>query len=182
MASCCGISLWDLFSAWLRGAPARIGSRRGNRFRLDHDNLFPCSCFKAHIWSGRVNLTSIKPAHHLPRWKKDAPPSMLCVASNGSACAVLEGIGQDFEYVDSAGEDLSDWLSSGDPLPPGIWIGTLAIEHYEMDTYYGREWDMDMDFVDVRAATDEEVINLAAGDLIWDPNKWMDNWEEVRGY
>jgi len=115
-----------------------------------------------------------------PRWRKDAPPSLLCVASNGSVCTVLDSIGPNVDITDEAGEDLSDWLSSGEPLPPGIWVGTLVVNHYETDTYYGREWDMEMDFTDVREATDEEVIHISQGESPWDPSKWIENWTEVQ--
>jgi hypothetical protein len=102
------------------------------------------------------------------------------VASNGSQCLYLTGIGPVIEYIEE-NETMNDWVA-GSTFKPGIWVIEVDAHTRTYRTDYGDEYDLELDYGEERMATDDEVRAHAADEWPWDPGRWMENWPEVRDW
>jgi hypothetical protein len=125
-------------------------------------------------------IQGIDNSYPSPIWKKECPPSLLMVASNGSSCLVLCSIGPIIEYLEES-QPLNEWIT-GSTFGPGIWIVEIIPNTYQTWTDYGYEYDVVIDYGEIRLATDEEVCHQACDEWPWDPELWMENWPEVRDW
>jgi hypothetical protein len=122
-------------------------------------------------------------ARPAPNWRSGRPPSLVMVASTGAANLVLDHIGPECEFL-IEGEPLDEWFR-GVNLEPGVWVVEVSIVSTPAgygDALYGDEYDMDMNVGEVRMATAEELDHHSGGEWPWDPELWMDNWDEVRSW
>lgn len=83
-------------------------------------------------------------------------------------------IGQDLEWVDDSGEDLSEYLGGTESdLPNGVYIWEgVVVTHggYDCEGIYDYDLELDGEF---RLATREEWLDHVNEEYPWDPNLWF---------
>jgi len=121
---------------------------------------------------GIVNSTS-SPSNE-PQWKSPRPPDRVLIASNGSTSIVLDYIGPAIEYWrDTSGFD-EEFVN----LPAGILVVEADITSWHEQTVNGDDYDSELDFLEVRSATDEEVKSYVSIESAWDRALWVKETSE----
>ena len=123
-----------------------------------------------------MEFTSIEsfPTPHRPKWKTNAPHSRLLYASDGEHCVLLSAMGpmtvEDFDFV--------CWLDAG-KNQPGIWVIEVFFVHSSGWTYYGYDYDIEVESGELRPATIEEITRFNQGEDPWDWSIWEEIEEEA---
>lgn len=108
------------------------------------------------------------------RWKKNCPPSKILVASAGfgESIIALDGMGSEVEYMKDQAS-LSQWISHIE-LGPGIHVIDVRIRTFEYHTDYGYDYDEEVELIETRRATTEELLSYIGAEYIWEKSLWIE--------
>lgn len=114
-----------------------------------------------------LDLDQLLSPRHRPR-----PHERAVIITNGTVPHLVYRIGP---YVTGSDRDeLADELVRVWTIPgPGIWVLEIRVRSYEIHTPDCHEYDVELQVVSCRPASDEEVASLRRDDHLWDPAQWF---------
>ena len=108
-----------------------------------------------------------------PKWRKDAPASVVLFATDGRGTVVIiDSQGADVAYAQS---EMPDELlrELAEHKFPGLWVWMGRVRTQQC---LDGDWDAWVEG-EVRPLTDDERRAVNANDHVWDGSLWIEDWK-----